>query len=93
MKVAEEANPLMAYFIDISPSLFLAIKILAVTLSCLILWNYRACYITKYISFFAMTLYTGIIAFHLYGAADVDIITWEAAKNSWSLLVTPFTSS
>lgn len=87
MQVAEEANPLMAYLIDASPSLFLFTKILAVSLSCLILWYYRSCFVTRYIAFFAMLLYTGIIFFHVYGVIDANVITWKSISNMWDSFV------
>lgn len=68
MRVADEANPLMAYLIDIDPTVFLFAKISSVTLSCFILWRLRSYSISKYITLFALSLYGGIVIYHFASA-------------------------
>ena len=74
MKVADEANPLMASLIETDPRLFLLVKVMAVTLSCIILWTLRAHRLAKIIAILATLLYIGIICWHVIGAWDAGIV-------------------
>ena len=75
MQVADEANPLMAYLIDIDTTLFLLVKISFVTLSCVILWVFRAHHMAKLIAFLAAILYLCIIIYHIVGAYQAGVVT------------------
>ena len=74
MNVAEEANPLMAYLIDLAPRLFLIVKISLITLSCIILWRFSNHTGAKIFALLAAILYAAILGIHLVGAFDAGIL-------------------
>ena len=84
MRVADEGNPIMAMLIEIDPRLFLLVKLLAVTLACVILWVLREHRLAKVISMLSALLYVGIIYWHFIGAWNADLIelpTTDAIMN------------
>ena len=65
--VATEANPLMAFLLDLGPVWFLSGKIGAVTLACLILLYCKHLRAAKVVLIIANILYLAILGIHLYG--------------------------
>ena len=74
LRVADEANPLMALLIEISPSLFLFTKVSAISISCLILWKYRTHTLAKLSALLGALVYYIILLYHLFGALRENIL-------------------
>jgi|GEM_PF-4753627 hypothetical protein len=74
MKVADEANPLMAHLIEIDPNLFLGVKFAAVTISCLIFWRYHRLISAKIVIILSALLYASVLGLHVGGAIHADVL-------------------
>lgn len=62
--VIEEANPLMAFLLDLDPTLFFAVKSALVPLGCFILWRYRRVTLAKVSIFGLFCVYTAVMVLH-----------------------------
>jgi hypothetical protein len=71
--IATEANPIMNYLLQLGKEWFFTGKILAVSISCLILLHLQKLRLTKLVSLFACLMYIGIITFHVLGAKNVGV--------------------
>jgi hypothetical protein len=63
-RLATEANPLMEYWLNISPSLFIGIKIVLVTICSYFLWKLRKRKLTYILLIPVILVYTYIFAKH-----------------------------
>ena len=72
--IAEEANPLMSYLIDLGPVWFVSGKIFVVLAACFILWKLRAVTLAKFVSLLACLFYIGVIFVHIFGIVNTCII-------------------
>jgi len=62
--VIEEANPLMAYLLDLGPTLFFIVKAALVPLGCFILWRYRHRRFAKIAIVGVLGVYSWVIVLH-----------------------------
>jgi len=76
--VATETNPIMDFFLQLGFEWFLAVKITAVFIACVILWRMRnisSVYVTtRLVSLLAVFGYAVLIGFHIVGAYNVDAL-------------------
>ena len=62
--VIEEANPLMAYLLEVSPPLFFVVKIVLVTLGGFLLWRHRSRGTAQAALIFLCSVYVWIMWLH-----------------------------
>ena len=74
LKVADEANPIMAALLETDPLTFFLVKVAAVTIACVILWTLRYHPLSKWIALSSALLYSGIIAWHIIGSYHANIL-------------------
>ena len=76
--VAIESNPIMDYLLQQGTEWFLIVKILAVSIACLILWRMRnisSVYIaTRFVSLLAVLGYSALIVFHIVGGFNTGVL-------------------
>ena len=76
--VAAEINPIMNFFLQLGPEWFLAVKITAVFVACVILWRIRnisSVYVaTRLVALLAVLGYATLIGFHIVGAYNIDAL-------------------
>jgi hypothetical protein len=93
LQVADEANPLMALLIDISPSLFLFVKVAAIFLACIILWKARDHLLAKLSTALGALVYYVILLYHIFGALKEGILVMPTkerivlAIQGWSTFI------
>jgi hypothetical protein len=63
--LAEEANPIMAYILTVSPPGFILYKILIVNLSVLLLWRLRSRLFCRIVTIPVTAVYVGIAMIHV----------------------------
>lgn len=68
MHYAEEANPLMNYFLQVHPTLFMLVKIGLVALGTSLLWRYRLQPLAIAGVSFCFVVYAAILVVHLSAA-------------------------
>ena len=66
-QIATESNPLMAFLMNTHPLLFIAIKILLVTICTAVLIKYKDYKLSKIGLWIGFAVYLFIICWHLYG--------------------------
>ncbi len=89
LEVADEANPIMAALLETDPLTFFLVKVIAVGTACAILWVLRHHKLAKWIALGSMLLYAGIIAWHIIGAYNADILvvpTYDDIKAASEIL-------
>jgi len=76
--VATEANPIMNYLLQQGTEWFLAVKIGAISIACLILWrmrNVESVYIAiRCVSLIAILGYAALIGFHIAGGFSTGVL-------------------
>lgn len=71
--VATEANPIMAFLLDLGQEWFLIGKIVSISAACLILYHLRELRASKVVAILSCVLYLGIIVIHILGSRDVGM--------------------
>ena len=60
----EEANPLMAYLLELGPGIFVVVKLSLVTLGCILLWRYRYRRTAQWSMLLVLAVYSWVMVKH-----------------------------